>query len=190
MHISRIWALCVPVMKPFYAMDSTRSKKSFFRQIDNVTFSSKLESTIRKLGAELGIKVKLFWKMVWWNTTFSWNKEINQNALCILSEKIMDNHRWKAPSKTETRMVEPFRPSVLKENETTRGPSHERESKTLETEMGFTCRPTFEELKYAHVTWRLDIGYVIAELSKFSACPARYHHTRIKQFSDAYHERN
>ncbi len=71
--------------------------------------------------------------------------------------------------------------SSLKELETSSGPADEREARALEEEMGFGYRAALGELLYAYVTCRLDIGYAVAELSKFSSNPAKCHYQAIKR---------
>ncbi len=62
-----------------------------------------------------------------------------------------------------------------------RGPTDDRTTKALEEETGFGHRAALGELIYAYVTCRLDIGYTVAELSKFSSNTAKCHSQAIKQ---------
>eukprot|EP00957_Ditylum_brightwellii_P007676 580386-Ditylum_brightwellii.AAC.1 len=75
--------------------------------------------------------------------------------------KILKNHGWECGTKEGDKMIEPIHPDSSKELESVIGPSYEVESNQLEAEE--------------------DIGYVDAELSKFSALPARCHYKAIKQ---------
>eukprot|EP00957_Ditylum_brightwellii_P210237 15364714-Ditylum_brightwellii.AAC.2 len=74
--------------------------------------------------------------------------------------KILKNHGWECGTKEEDKIIEPIHPDSIKELETTVGPSFEAESNQLEAEE--------------------DIGYTIADLSKFSALPACCHYKAIK----------
>ncbi len=80
-------------------------------------------------------------------------------------DKILSNHGWQSPSKTETRLVEPLCLSALKELETTEGSFDHRPAKALEEEMDFRYRAILGDWLYAYVTCRLDIGYAVAKLS-------------------------
>ncbi len=77
--------------------------------------------------------------------------------------------------------MEPLSPSSLKELETTHGPTDAGKIMALEAEMGFGYRAALGELIYAYVTYRLDIGYANAELTKFSSFPTMYHYIAVKQ---------
>eukprot|EP00957_Ditylum_brightwellii_P126812 9666636-Ditylum_brightwellii.AAC.1 len=74
--------------------------------------------------------------------------------------KILKNHGWECGMKEEDKIIKPIYPDSIKELESAIGPSSEVESNQLEA--------------------KEDIGYTIAELSKFSALPAHCHCKAIK----------
>eukprot|EP00957_Ditylum_brightwellii_P053804 4076345-Ditylum_brightwellii.AAC.1 len=82
--------------------------------------------------------------------------------------------------KEEDKIINPIHPDSIKELETTIGPPSEAESNQLEAEEGFSYHSTIDELIFAYVIYHADIGYAVAELSKFSASPASCHYKAIK----------
>ena len=54
------------------------------------------------------------------------------------------------------------------------------EHDALAAKCGFGYRTLLGELMYAYVTCRLDIGYAVCTLSKFSACPSPTHYALLK----------
>eukprot|EP00957_Ditylum_brightwellii_P202860 15332116-Ditylum_brightwellii.AAC.1 len=85
---------------------------------------------------------------------------VKMHAKTYLS-KILKNHDWECGTKEEDKIIKPIHPDLIKELETTVGPSSEAESKQLEAEE--------------------EIGYAVAKISKFSASPAHCHYKEIKQ---------
>eukprot|EP00957_Ditylum_brightwellii_P178605 13604810-Ditylum_brightwellii.AAC.1 len=75
--------------------------------------------------------------------------------------KILKNHGWECATKEEDKIIQPIHPDSIKEFESAIVPSSEVESN----------QPEVEE----------DIGYGVAELSKFSASPACCHYKAIKR---------
>ena len=55
--------------------------------------------------------------------------------------------------------------------QTTSGPTSPEDKANLEKEAGFGYQTAVGEFLYAYVLCRQDIGYAIAELSKFSQNP-------------------
>eukprot|EP00957_Ditylum_brightwellii_P141732 10798488-Ditylum_brightwellii.AAC.1 len=74
--------------------------------------------------------------------------------------KILKNHDWECGMKEEDKIIKPIHPNSIKELETIVGSLSEVESNQLEAEE--------------------DIGYAVAELSKFNASP---HNVTTKQSS-------
>eukprot|EP00957_Ditylum_brightwellii_P126038 9608620-Ditylum_brightwellii.AAC.1 len=73
--------------------------------------------------------------------------------------KILKINGWECGIKEEDKIIKPIHPNSIMELETTVEPSSEADSRQLEAEE--------------------DIGYVVAELSKFSASPACCHYKEI-----------
>ena len=61
------------------------------------------------------------------------------------------------------------------------GPTVIEDKLALEKEAGFGYQKAIRELLYAYVLCRPDIGYAMAELSKFSQNPARCHYNAVKR---------
>jgi hypothetical protein len=96
-------------------------------------------------------------------------------------EKILSNHGWTTAGKDETKIIDPAHPNAIKEIETFEGPADPVAAKAIETTSGFKYRTAIGEAIFAYVTCRLDIGYAIAELSKFSTHPDMAHYVAVKR---------
>jgi hypothetical protein len=60
-------------------------------------------------------------------------------------------------------------------------PASPMEAAALEKDVGFPYRTAIGEILLAYVTCRLDIGFSIAELSKFNAAPAACHYAAAER---------
>jgi hypothetical protein len=96
-------------------------------------------------------------------------------------DKLLENHGWETPYLSESHMIEPIHPSAIRELEETEPPATLAEAAEVEKSAGFPYRNAVGELLYAYMTCRLDIGYAIGELSKFSTRAAPCHFTAIKR---------
>eukprot|EP00957_Ditylum_brightwellii_P087576 6667110-Ditylum_brightwellii.AAC.2 len=74
--------------------------------------------------------------------------------------KILKNCGWECCPKDEAKSIEHIHPNSIKELESTTSPESEVECKQREA--------------------KEDIGYAVAELSKFSTTPAQCHHKAVK----------
>jgi hypothetical protein len=83
-------------------------------------------------------------------------------------DKIIGNHVWSDEGKNETRIIEPLHPSSIKELETSEGLEDPVDARALEKTPGFAYHTVIGEIIFAYVTCRLDIGYEITELARFS----------------------
>ena len=155
------------------------------RQIDDFMFSGKDEAVVRRLIERLGMDIRLeaeedvvsHYNGIDFLQTRDYIKMHAQSYIA----KILENHGWSAAGKGETRLVEPLHPSAMKELETTEGPENDADIASLEREAGFSYRTALGELIFAYVICRPDIGYAVAELSKFAARPARCHYLAVKR---------
>jgi hypothetical protein len=86
--------------------------------------------------------------------------------------KILGNHGWETGTKSEYRSVEPLRPRALCELEEATIIEDAVEAKNAQSAAGFEYCGAIHEWLYALVTYHLNIGYTMAELSKFSTCQA------------------
>jgi hypothetical protein len=95
--------------------------------------------------------------------------------------KILANHGWEQGTKAESRLIEPLHPSAFKELVEKVPPTEPSEKAELERVAGFAYRTAIGELMYTYVTCRLDVGYAMAELSKFSCGPGACHYAAAKR---------
>ena len=77
--------------------------------------------------------------------------------------------------------IAPLAPDCIKTMYSDDGPKEGTvEHTVLEKQQGFGYRTLLGEMMYAYVTCRLDIGYAITTLSKFSTAPSTYHYGLLK----------
>jgi hypothetical protein len=100
-------------------------------------------------------------------------------APCL--DKIIANHGWSEEGKNETRLIIPLHPSSIKELEISEGPEDPTEVRALENAAGFGYCNGIREIILAYVTCRLDIGYTITKLAKFSNRPAICNYAALKR---------
>jgi hypothetical protein len=155
------------------------------RQVDDFMAAGELESPIRQLFQFLGNKINIEAEI---GLVSHYNGiEIVQDREYIKIHvgkyigKILANHGWEQGSKAESRLIDPLHPSAFKELEETAPLTSPAEKAELERSAGFAYRNAIGELLYAFVTCRLDIGYAMAELSKFSSAPAACHYAATKR---------
>jgi hypothetical protein len=90
-------------------------------------------------------------------------------------------HGWNMTGKYESRQIYPIHPSVVKDLETAVGPECPKDAAKLSLEAGFKYCTCIGEVIFGYITCRPDIGYAIAELSKFSTNPAAVHCSTLKR---------
>jgi hypothetical protein len=96
-------------------------------------------------------------------------------------DKILDGHGWNMVGKVESRLVEPIHPSAIKELETATGLECTKAAAKLAEDAGFKHCIGIGEIIFAYVCCSPDIGYDVAELSKFSTNPAAVHYSTLKR---------
>jgi hypothetical protein len=96
-------------------------------------------------------------------------------------DKLLSNHVLEAPLAAKSRLIEPLHPSSIRELEETNPSDTIAEAALVEKAAGFPYRSGVGELLYAYVTCRLDIGYAMGELSKFSTRAAPCHYAALKR---------
>eukprot|EP00957_Ditylum_brightwellii_P191091 14550092-Ditylum_brightwellii.AAC.1 len=95
--------------------------------------------------------------------------------------KIPKNHGWECRTKEEDKIIKPIHPDLIKELETMINPTFEAESNQLAPEEDFFYYGTIGKFIFSYVICHTNIGYMVAELSKFSASPACCHYKVTKQ---------
>ena len=109
-----------------------------------------------------------------------------QDYVKISCESYIDNmlrtHGWDAPTRDDSPKTVPISPSIADKLQRLEGPAEKTtEARLLEKRMGFSYRNLLGELMYAYVVCRLDIGYSVCLLARFSAAPHEEHFLALKQ---------
>jgi hypothetical protein len=94
-------------------------------------------------------------------------------------DNILKVHGWETASSTEHRLVEPIHPSAVRELEETAPPETEAESLANEKDTGL--QKFCGRITICYVTCRLEIGYAMGELSKFSTRDAPCHYNTLNR---------
>jgi hypothetical protein len=155
------------------------------RQTDDFMFGGESEPSLRRLANKIGKEVDF---LVTPGLVTDYNDlEVVQDRDYVHIHvgpyigKILNNHGWATTGKDEDRIIEPVYPSSIKEIESSEGPEDPAAAKAIENTAGFKYRTAIGEAIFAYVTCRLDTGYAIAELSKFSTRPAMAHYAAVKR---------
>ena len=99
-------------------------------------------------------------------------------------ERVLQSHGWEQPAARESDRHDsvPMRPEDSARLQGLEGPAEgTAEHRLLAAEMKFGYRQLLGELLYAYLVCRLDIGYAVATLSRFSAKPHRDHYTALRK---------
>ena len=88
-----------------------------------------------------------------------------------------------APDEKGKQPIEPIHPGSFKILEQTKGPRSDdaKGQAVLRKKMGFGYRQCIEELIFAYVICRMDIGYAISNLAKHVDVPAECHYLAVKR---------
>ena len=96
-------------------------------------------------------------------------------------DRMLQTHGWESPKHKDPPNLVPIQPSITDRLMTLVGPTeHSPEAKALAHRFGFSYRNLLGELVYAYVICRLDIGYAVCFLSRFSATPHEEHYSALK----------
>ena len=91
-------------------------------------------------------------------------------------DRMMETHGWDKPPQRETKFPVPIVPSLAERLHKVEGPKEKTaEARALESKHGFSYRNLLGELMYAYVICRVDIGYAICLLARFSTNPGDEH---------------
>lgn len=99
-------------------------------------------------------------------------------------ERVLQSHGWEQPAARESDRHDsvPMRPEDSARLQALTGPVEgSPEHKLLAAEMKFGYRQLLGELLYAYLVCRLDIGYAVATLSRFSTQPHREHYIALRK---------
>jgi hypothetical protein len=155
------------------------------RQTEDFMFGGESEPSLRRLANKIGKEVDF---LVAPGLVTHYNGlEVVQDRDYVhihvgpYIDKILNNHGWATAGKDEDRIIEPVHPSSIKEIESSEVPEDPAAAKAIDNTAGFKYRTAICEEIFAYITCRLDTGYAIAELSKFSTRPAMDHYAAVKR---------
>jgi hypothetical protein len=98
-------------------------------------------------------------------------------------DRLLQTHNWSAPSPNESDRHDciPFSSDTVNTLQLLRGPEEgTKEHSALEVSVGFQYRQVLGELMYAYIVCRLDIGFAVTFLARFSGAPALAHYQALK----------
>jgi transposase InsO family protein len=95
-------------------------------------------------------------------------------------DRFLSAHGWDTPEMDSQKPFEPLAAASLEELQTTTGPREgTAEHRALQEKFRFSYRGVLGEMIYVFVVARLDIGFAIVHLSKYSSMPAAVHYTAL-----------
>ena len=98
----------------------------------------------------------------------------------------MTTHGWETSSqKDNIHTTVPLRSDVLNQlAKEAPGPKEgTKEHRELQEKRGFSYRTLLGEMMFAYVSCRLDIGYAITLMSKYSSHPSEFHYNSLKSIA-------
>ena len=98
-------------------------------------------------------------------------------------DRMLQTHGWDAPKKPVAIPSKPvpLNPAIANHLMTLQGPPEKTtEARILANNAGFSYRNILGELIYAYVICRLDIGYAVCFLARFSDSPHEEHYSALK----------
>jgi transposase InsO family protein len=95
-------------------------------------------------------------------------------------DRFLAAHGWDTESDDPTKPFEPLLGTMLEELQTSVGPPEgTQDHAALQEKFQFSYRGVLGEMIYAFVVARLDIGFAVVHLSKYSSMPAAVHYTAL-----------
>ena len=155
------------------------------RQVDDFSFASGECDTVIQVLQELSKRIDFIPESDFLSRYNGIDVEQTRDYIKIHSatyiDKIMANHSWSQPNRSESTFREPILPSVMHDVMTHIGSEDVTVAMSLEKEMGFSFRTVLGEMIYAYVTTQLDIGNLVADLSRFTTRPAKVYYEVLKR---------
>jgi Reverse transcriptase (RNA-dependent DNA polymerase) len=155
------------------------------RQVDDIAVAAPTESIANEVIAAIGQYVSLDGTGL--VTKFN-GVDVDQTETYLrihcstYIDKVLATHGWDTPTQDDNTAHEPLPASMIKQIDIEQGPlEHSPAAKALETDKKFKYRQLLGELMYAHVTCRMDIGYVLTKLAQFSQYPAAIHYSCLRR---------
>ena len=96
-------------------------------------------------------------------------------------DRVLQSHGWDVPTKKDSDKPVPLNPNIVNDLMLLEGPPEKSvEAKQLAKDNGFSYRNVLGELIYAYVIARLDIGFAVCFLARFSERPHQEHFVALK----------
>ena len=97
-------------------------------------------------------------------------------------DRMLETHGWSTPEHKDPENLVPLRPELTDKLMRLEGPPEKTaEAKEIERKVGFSYRNLLGELVYAYVICRIDIGFAVCFLARFSQSPHEEHFRALKQ---------
>ena len=97
-------------------------------------------------------------------------------------DRMLETHGWSSPVHKDPANLVPIRPEITDKLMRLEGPAEKTpEAKEIERKVGFSYRNLLGELVYAYVICRVDIGFAVCFLARFSQAPHEEHFQALKQ---------
>ena len=96
-------------------------------------------------------------------------------------DRMLQTHGWDSAKTQDDSKIVPLSPASVTELQTLKGPPEKSaEAKAIAVKNGFSYRNILGELIYAYVICRMDIGYAVCFLARFSDAPHEAHFSALK----------
>ena len=155
------------------------------RQVDDFAFAAEHRETLDAVLQDLATRIDFIPEDKLLSKYNGIDVEQTRDYIRIHSatyiEKILTDHNWTTPSKTDHPLREPIPPSAVDQIMREVGPTDDNDAKDLESRMGYSYRTIIGELIFAYVTTRIDIGNAISLLSRYNNAPHQIHYEMAKR---------
>ena len=96
-------------------------------------------------------------------------------------DRVLQTHGWSDPGHKDPDNIVPIRPELTDRLSRLEGPKEKTpEAKEIQSKYGFSYRNLLGELVYAYVICRVDIGFAVCFLARFSQAPHSEHYTALR----------
>ena len=145
------------------------------RQVDDLVVACADPALAKRLISTIGTKVDLSGHDLL-NKLNGVNVDQTRNYVKVHCRSYIDRLLTSHPTAFPHTLIEPLSPTTLKQLDDDIGPDeHSTAAITLEKEMGFSYQSVLGEIIYAYTVCRLDIGYAVTKLARYSASPSPIH---------------
>ena len=158
------------------------------RQVDDLAVASADASLAKSIIASVGKSVDLTGDSIlesFNGVDVEQTRDYIKISCTSYIERLLKSHGWDTgpPNESPYRAhIEPLSPSITQQLDTDIGPlENTPESAVLATKMSFSYRSVLGELMYAYVVCRMDIGYAVTKLARYSTAPAEVHYSALKR---------